>query len=95
MLRAFSISSILFPSTFDVGRSMFDVPTPDMQFVRPLPFTKAVEKLGVRSPIGSVLNSSQWRDVPVALRERAFEIDEDLERRYIEAVRDIANNKGA
>ena len=27
--------------------------------------------------------------------ERAFEIDEDLERRYIEAVRDIANNKGA
>jgi hypothetical protein len=43
-----------------------------MQFVKPMPFVEAVDKLGLRSPIGSTLSSSEWRDVPVALRERAF-----------------------
>ncbi len=43
-----------------------------MQFVKPTPYREALEKVGVKSPIGSQLNSSQWGDVPVALRERAF-----------------------
>lgn len=43
-----------------------------MQFVRPMPFGEAVRKLGERGAIGSRLSSSEWRDVPVALRERAF-----------------------
>lgn len=43
-----------------------------MQFVKPMPFTEAVEKLGDKTPIGSALKSSQWREVPVALRERAM-----------------------
>jgi len=43
-----------------------------MQFVQPMPFREAVEKLGERSPIGSAMVSSEWADVPVALRERAM-----------------------
>lgn len=43
-----------------------------MQFVKPMPFAEAVQKLGSRSLIGSKLTSSEWADVPVALRERAF-----------------------
>lgn len=37
-----------------------------------MPFAAAVQKLGSRSVIGSKLSSSEWADVPVALRERAF-----------------------
>jgi hypothetical protein len=43
-----------------------------MQLVKPLPFDEAVDKLGSKSLIGSALMSAEWRDVPVALRERAF-----------------------
>jgi hypothetical protein len=43
-----------------------------MQFVKPTPFTEAIDKIGSKTPIGSQLNSSQWGAVPVQLRERAF-----------------------
>ena len=43
-----------------------------MQFVRAMPFEEAVRKIGRESPIGSKLDSAQWRDVPVALRESAM-----------------------
>lgn len=43
-----------------------------MQFVKPIRFEEAITKLGTRGSIGSDLTSSQWRDVPVGLRERAF-----------------------
>lgn len=43
-----------------------------MQFVQPTPFYEAIDKLGSKSPIGAMLSSSEWSDVPVALRERAF-----------------------
>lgn len=43
-----------------------------MQFVTPMPFVEAVQKLGGRSPIGSKLTSQEWSQVPLALRERAF-----------------------
>jgi hypothetical protein len=43
-----------------------------MQFVKPIPFQEAIDKLGRRSPIGSVFSSSEWRDVPAELREGAF-----------------------
>lgn len=43
-----------------------------MQLVKPLPFSEAVDKLGSKTNIGSQMSSSEWRDVPVALRERAF-----------------------
>jgi len=43
-----------------------------MQFVKPMPFREAAEKLGQRTPIGSALMSAEWQDVPVALRERAL-----------------------
>lgn len=43
-----------------------------MQFVKPMPFVDAAEKLGGKSVIGSKLLSREWADVPVGLRERAF-----------------------
>jgi len=43
-----------------------------MQFVMPIPFDEALDKIGRKSPVGAQLSSSQWADVPVALRERAI-----------------------
>lgn len=43
-----------------------------MQFVKPIPFAEALDKIGRRSPIGSMFTSSEWRDVPAELRELAF-----------------------
>jgi hypothetical protein len=43
-----------------------------MQFVAPIKFEAAIQKLGARSPIGAQLSSQQWSAVPVALRERAL-----------------------
>jgi len=43
-----------------------------MQFVKPIPFTEAQDKFGDRSIVTSTLSSSEWSDVPVALKERAF-----------------------
>src|SRR5690348_4482924 len=43
-----------------------------MQFVRPKPFQEAVRNLGSKSVIGSQLKSSEWQEIPLALRERAF-----------------------
>ena len=36
------------------------------------PFREALAKLRSRAPVGADLSSSQWRDVPQALRDRAF-----------------------
>ncbi len=35
-------------------------------------FTEAMDKLGALSPIGADLSSSEWSDLPVALRDNAF-----------------------
>lgn len=43
-----------------------------MEFTKPVSYTEAIEKIGRKSIVGSKLSSSEWRDVPVALRERAF-----------------------
>jgi hypothetical protein len=43
-----------------------------MQFVKPIPFEEAVDKLGRRSPIGSTFTSSEWADMPAELREGSF-----------------------
>lgn len=43
-----------------------------MQFVKPILFEDAIQKLGSRSPIGAQLSSQQWSAVPLALRERAI-----------------------
>lgn len=42
-----------------------------MKFTTPIPFAEAIDKLGSRSIIGSLLNSEQWSRVPLALRESA------------------------
>ncbi len=43
-----------------------------MQFVKPMPFAEALDKLGSQSPISAALSSSEWSDLPVELRENAF-----------------------
>lgn len=59
-----------------------------MQFVKPMPFDEAVQKLGERSPIGSELLSAEWQDVPVALRERAFFSSEVENVRFLQRAQD-------
>jgi hypothetical protein len=59
-----------------------------VQFVRPQPFAEAVQKVGLRSPIGAALNSSQWSDVPVALRERAFFSSQVENVRFLQRAKD-------
>jgi hypothetical protein len=63
-----------------------------MQLVKPLPFAEAVEKLGSRSLIASKLSSSEWRDVPVALRERAFFSARVESARVLQRARDGIND---
>ena len=43
-----------------------------MQFVQPMPFQEAIDKIGSKSVIGSTLNSEQWASVPLALRDTSF-----------------------
>ncbi len=43
-----------------------------MQFVDPISWDDALELIGDKSPIGAALSSSEWSDVPVALRQRAM-----------------------
>jgi len=59
-----------------------------MQFVKPLPFAEAIQKLGARTPIGSDLTSAQWRDVPVALRERALFSSQVESLRFLQRAKD-------
>lgn len=59
-----------------------------MQFVKPVPFDEAVTKLGRKTLIGSKLSSSEWRDVPAALRERAFFSAQVESLRFLQRARD-------
>jgi hypothetical protein len=43
-----------------------------VEFVAGMPFEEALQKLGERSPIGSILRSEAWSEIPVGLRDRAF-----------------------
>jgi len=43
-----------------------------MEFVKPLPFTEAIRKVGQKSVVGSRLNSAEWSKVRVGLRDRAY-----------------------
>ena len=43
-----------------------------MEFVQPIPFKEALDKIGSRSPVGAMLRSDQWARVPTAIREKAF-----------------------
>ncbi len=43
-----------------------------MEFIAPIPFAEAVKKLGSQSVVGSTFSSSEWRDVPLELRDNAF-----------------------
>lgn len=59
-----------------------------MQFVKPIPFQEAIDKLGRRALIGSQMTSAEWRDVPVALRERGFFISRIESARVLQRAQD-------
>src|SRR5579862_887786 len=59
-----------------------------MQFIAPIPFSEAVDKLGSKSLVGSMLNSEEWSRVPVALRERAFFSSQVESTRFLQRARD-------
>jgi hypothetical protein len=59
-----------------------------MQFVTPMLFEEAVGKIGNKTPIGSALMSAEWRDVPAALRERAFFSSQVENAHFLQRARD-------
>lgn len=52
------------------------------------PFTEALAKLAGRTPVAVDLSSSQWADVPLALRERAFFSARVQNAAYLQAIKD-------
>lgn len=52
------------------------------------PFTEALLKLRQRAPVGADLSSSQWADVPLALRERAFFSARVANAQYLQDIKD-------
>lgn len=63
-----------------------------MQLIEPKPYREALDKIGRRSLIGSMLTSSEWADVPVALRERAFWSSQVESVRFLQRGRDGIND---
>lgn len=43
-----------------------------MEFTQPILFQEAIDKLGKRSVVGSMLRSDQWSRMPTAIREGSF-----------------------
>ena len=43
-----------------------------MEFISPMPFREAVDKLGSQSVLASELSAGEWRDLPLELRDNAF-----------------------
>lgn len=69
-----------------------------MQFVTPIPFDEALDKIGLASPIGSTFTSSEWSDVPVELRNQAFFSSRVESARVLQRAQDsitdfLANNR--
>lgn len=63
-----------------------------MQFVKPIPFKEAVEKLGKKSVIGSKLKAGEWAQVPLALRDRAFFSSRIESVRFLQGAKDFIDS---
>jgi len=63
-----------------------------MEFIAPLPFTEALDKLGRKDVITSPLTSAEWSDVPVALRDRAFFSSRVESARFLQRGQDAIND---
>lgn len=51
------------------------------------PFREALRKLQARVPVGGDLSSAEWRDMPAALRERAFFSARVANARYVQEIK--------
>jgi hypothetical protein len=54
-----------------------------------MPFQEALDRIGIRTPIGSAMLSSEWNDVPVELRQRAFFSSQVENIRFLQRGRDL------
>lgn len=59
-----------------------------MEFTTPLPFSEALQKLLERGVMPSALSSAEWREVEVAIRERAFLSSRVESARLLQAMKD-------
>lgn len=59
-----------------------------MELTGAAPFEEAIQKIATKTTIGSKLNSREWADVPVALRERAFFSSRVESSRFLQSSRD-------
>lgn len=58
----------------------------------PSPFAEALASLNQRTPTGADLGSSEWRDVPAALRARAFFSARVQNTRYLQDIKDAVES---
>lgn len=69
-----------------------------MILTEPMPYAEAVAAAQRRTPVGAVLTSEEWAQVPLALRERAFWSAQQTNMVFVhkaqEGVRRIAEGKG-
>jgi hypothetical protein len=63
-----------------------------MKLVKPIPFKEAIEKIGSKTIIGSQLNSAEWSEVPLALRERAFFSSRVESARFLQRAQDAVGD---
>ena len=59
-----------------------------MEFIAPIPFQEAIDKLGDQSIVGSTFSSGEWSDLPVELRENAFFSSRIESARFLQAAKD-------
>src|SRR2546430_6360369 len=59
-----------------------------MQFVKPIDYYEALGMIGDRMPVVSAMLSSEWQDVPAALRLRAFFSSQVENARFLQRARD-------
>src|SRR5579884_3765474 len=60
-----------------------------MQFISPILWEDAIDKIGDETPIGSALTSEEWSQLPLALRERAFFSAQVENVRFLQRARDF------
>src|SRR5581483_5186559 len=59
-----------------------------MQFIQPILWQDAIDKIGQKSLIGSALSSEEWSEIPLELRERAFFSSTIENVRFLQRARD-------
>lgn len=68
-------------------------PNKIMEFIAPIPFAEAIQKLGDQPVIGSTFSASEWGDLPVELRDNAFFSSRIESARVLQRAKDLLAGK--